>query len=62
MTPQQVDSLLKKIDILTEQNARIEKYLFAGRVTIGVLVSIALTLDWVRDHASVVKSWIYPDE
>ena len=61
MTPEQVKVMLDNQVKLMQQMANIEKYLFAGRVTIGVIVSIALTLDWFRDHASIVKSWFAHD-
>ena len=58
MTPDQVHVMLANQQRLIDDMADIKRYLFAGRVVIGTLVCIGLTLDWTRDHISVIRSWI----
>lgn len=55
MTPEQIRILMQDV-------ADIKRYMFAGRIVVGTLVVIGLSLDWVRDHAIVIRAWISPDK
>jgi hypothetical protein len=58
MSPEQIDVMLANQQQLMKDMADIKKYLFAGRVVVGTLVLIGLTLDWTRDHVSFIKAWV----
>lgn len=58
MTPEQIRIMLDRQEQLINDVAEIKKYLFAGRIVVGTLVVIGLTLDWTRDHIGVFKAWI----
>ncbi len=61
LTPCEARRLLENQDKLIEKMAVIEKYLFAGRVAMSVIVGIALSFDWLRDHALMLKAWLKED-
>ena len=58
MTPEQIKVMLANQERLMVDMADIKKYLFAGRVVVGTLVFIGLTLDWTRDHINFIKYWL----
>lgn len=58
MTPKQIEAMLRNQEKLLKDVADLKQFLFAGRVVVGTLVIIGLTLDWTRDHLSFIKSWI----
>ncbi len=58
MTPEQIRIMLLNQEQLLKDVSELKKYLFAGRVVIWTLVVIGLTLDWTRDHLSILRAWI----
>ncbi len=58
MSPDQVTTMLENQAQLMRDMADIKKYLFAGRIVIGTIVFVGLSLDWTRDHIGFLKAWI----
>lgn len=58
MTPEQIKIMLLNQEQLMKDVQDMKKYLFAGRIVVGTVVFIALTLDWTRDHVAFLKAWI----
>lgn len=62
MTPEQIKVMLHNQEQMMKDVADMKRYMFAGRIVVGTLVVIGLSLDWVRDHAIVIRAWILPDK
>lgn len=46
----QQEAIVDSLEKLNSQMAQIQKYMFAGRVVVSIVIAIALSFDWLRDN------------